>query len=284
MWSLVDYFQDEIQIDIVDIGASNNSNAPPPYQPLVDAGKARIIGFEPNQEECTTLNIEYGKPHQFFPYFIGDGQPATFHETNWVLTGSLFEPNTPLLEKFQNLAELVTPVATHPVSTTKIDDIAEITNIDFFKIDIQGGELAVFQNALKVLSETLVIQTEVEFLELYKGQPLFADVDTFLRSQGFKFHTFDGFGRRAFKPLLVDNNVNQGLRQDLWSDAIYVRDWINLESLSAGKLQKYAIILHDIVRSYDLAHFVLTALDKKTGTDLAKKYLSQLSSQPVIRI
>jgi FkbM family methyltransferase len=276
MWSLADYFAEDLQIDILDIGASNNSEAPP-YQTLVDMGKAKIIGFEPNAEECETLNIEYGKPHQFFPYFIGDGRPATFHETNWLLTGSLFEPNTPLLEKFQNLAELVTPVATHPVSTTKIDDIDEITNVDFFKIDIQGGELAVFQNALKVLSGTLVIQTEVEFLELYKGQPMFSDIDRFLRGQGFQFHTFDGFGQRAFKPLVFDNNINRGLHQHLWSDAIYVRDWMNLDSLSVSKLQKYAILLHDIIRSCDLAHFVLVALDRKTGGELAKKYLRQLS-------
>jgi FkbM family methyltransferase len=277
MWSLADYFSEDLQISILDIGASNN-DAPPPYQPLVDAGKAKIIGFEPNEEECIKLNQEYGKPHQFFPHFVGDGQPATFHETNWLLTGSLFEPNSPLLEKFQNLAELVTPVATHPVSTTKVDDIDEITDVDFFKIDIQGGELAVFQNALKVLSGTLLIQTEVEFLELYKGQPMFADVDIFLRTQGFQFHTFDGFGRRAFKPLVINDNINQGLRQDLWSDAIYVRDWMNLESLSVTKLQKYAVLLHDIVRSYDLAHFVLTALDQKTGSSLAEKYLNQLSA------
>jgi FkbM family methyltransferase len=277
MWSLADYFSEDLQISILDIGASNN-DAPPPYQPLVDAGKAKIIGFEPNEEECIKLNQEYGKPHQFFPHFVGDGQPATFHETNWLLTGSLFEPNSPLLEKFQNLAELVTPVATHPVSTTKVDDIDEITDVDFFKIDIQGGELAVFQNALKVLSGTLLIQTEVEFLELYKGQPMFTDVDIFLRTQGFQFHTFDGFGRRAFKPLVINDNINQGLRQDLWSDAIYVRDWMNLESLSVTKLQKYAVLLHDIVRSYDLAHFVLTALDQKTGSSLAEKYLNQLSA------
>jgi FkbM family methyltransferase len=278
MWSLADYFQEDLQIDILDIGASRNSQEVPPYQTLVDAGQARIIGFEPNEEECATLNQEYGAPHQFFPYFVGDGQPATFHETNWMLTGSLYEPNTPLLEKFQNLAEVVTPVATHPVVTTKVDDIDQITNVDFFKIDIQGGELAVFQNALKILAGTLVIQTEVEFLELYKGQPMFADVDSFLRSQGFQFHTFDGFGSRTFKPLVVNNNLNQGIRQHIWSDAIYVRDWMSLEKLSVDKLQKYALLLHDIIGSHDLAYFVLAALDRKTDGSLAEKYLNQLST------
>jgi FkbM family methyltransferase len=276
MWSLLEYFSEEFQINILDIGASIGGE-PPPYQPLVDAGRAKIIGFEPNVEECERLNREYGEPHRFFPYFVGDGQPGVFHETNWMLTGSLFEPNSPLLEKFQNLAELVTPEAMHPVNTTKVDDIIEIGDVDFFKIDIQGGELAVFQNASRALLGTLLIQTEVEFLELYKGQPMFADVDTFLRSMGFQFHTFAGFGSRAFKPMMVNDDINQGLRQMLWSDAIYVKDWMSLAELDVTKLQKYAVLAHDLLRSYDLAHFVLEALDRKSGSSLASKYLNQLT-------
>lgn len=245
---------------------------------LVDAGRARVLGFEPNPTECERLNREYGKPHQFFPYFVGDGKPATFHETNWVLTGSLYEPNTPLLEKFQNLSELVTPVARHAVNTTRIDDIAGITDVDFVKIDIQGGELAVFQNAGRILSQTLLIQTEVEFLKRYKGQPLFAELDICLRSAGFQFHAFNGFGSRAFKPLVLNGNINQGLRQALWSDALYVRDWIHLENLDAVKLRNYAILARDILESYDLTHLILAALDHKTGSRVATQYLSRLTS------
>ncbi len=129
------------------------------------------------------MNREYGSPNRFFPLFVGDGGPAIFHETNWAPTGSLYEPNTRLLEKFQNLAEVVTPVAQHPVDTTRLDDIAEIGDIDFIKIDVQGSELTVLQNAARVLSTAVLIQTEVEFVEIYKGQPMFADVDTSARQR-----------------------------------------------------------------------------------------------------
>lgn len=279
MWSLIEYFPEEFQITVLDIGAALSER--PPYQSLVEAGRARIFGFEPNPGECERLNREYGEPHRFFPHFVGDGKPATFHDTNWVLTGSLYEPNSPLLEKFQNLSEVVTPVASHPVSTTRIDDLIEVTDVDFIKIDIQGGELAVFQNARRVLAGALLIQTEVEFVELYKGQPLFADVDIFLRSVGFQFHAFNGFGSRAFKPLILNGNINQGLRQALWSDALYVRDWMCLDGLDASKLRNYALIAHDILQSYDLAHFILVALDRKTGNSTASKYLSRLTGGPI---
>jgi hypothetical protein len=84
------------------------------------------MGFEPDAQECGRIDRAYGEPHHFFPHFIGDGNPATFHEINWDLTGSLFPPNTSLLEKFQNLAEVVTPVATHDVSTMRLDALPTI--------------------------------------------------------------------------------------------------------------------------------------------------------------
>jgi FkbM family methyltransferase len=274
MWSLLEFFPENLAIEILDIGAALSER--PPYQPLVDAGRARLTGFEPNAGECERLNREYGKPHRFFPYFVGDGRPAKFHETNWPLTGSLYEPNSPLLGKFQNLAEVVTPVAKHAVSTRRLDDIAEISDVDFFKIDVQGSELAIFRNASRALSTTLLIQTEVEFVELYREQPMFADVDSFLRSRGFQFHTFSGFGGRAFKPLVANQNINMPFRQALWADAIYVRDWMRLEALGEAKLRKYAILAHDLLQSYDLAHLVLVALDSKTAGGLAPAYLKRL--------
>ncbi len=274
MWSLLEFFPEDFQINILDVGAALAEK--PPYQSLVDVGRGRIFGFEPDQQECERLNREYGNPHRFFPFFVGDGRPAIFHETNWALTGSLYEPNSRLLEKFQNLAEVVTPVATHRVNTTRLDDITEIGDIDFIKIDVQGSELSVLKNASRQLSSALLVQTEVEFVELYRGQPMFADVDVFLRAKGFQFHAFNGIGSRAFKPLLVNGNVNSGLRQALWSDALYVRDWMDLEVLSETKLRNYAILAHDVVHSYDLAHLVLSALDNKTGGGLAARYLNRL--------
>lgn len=133
------------------------------------------------------------------------------------------------------------------------------------------------QNGMRTLADTLIVQTEVEFVELYEGQPLFADVDIFLRAQGFQFHTLTGLGSRALKPLAPKDGVNAGFHQYLWSDAIYVRDWMRLEGLSEAKLRNYAILAHDLLKSFDLVHFVLTALDRRTGGDLADEYVLRLT-------
>lgn len=275
MWSLLEFFPVRSQINILDVGAALNES--PPYQSLIDAGVGRLFGFEPDPQACARLNEEYGEPHRFFQCFVGDGRRATFHETNWGPTGSLYAPNSRLLEKFQNLAEVATPVATHAVNTTRLDDVAEIDDVDFLKIDVQGSELSVLQNAMRTMASALVVQVEVEFVELYQGQPMFADVDIFLRQHGFQFHTFHGFGGRAFKPLAPQGAQNAAFRQHLWSDAIYVRDWMHLESLSAVKLRNYAILVHDLLKSYDLAHLVLAALDRSTKSDLAAAYVRRLT-------
>jgi FkbM family methyltransferase len=277
MWSLLEFFPEDFRIGILDIGAALLER--PPYQSLLEAGRCVIHGFEPDMEACDKLARTYGPPHRIFPYFAGNGEAATFHETNWGATGSLFEPNTPVLEKFQNLAELVTPKARHAVMTTRIDDIDEIGDIDLIKIDVQGAELQVLGSARRALSGALVVQAEVEFLEVYKGQPLFGDVDRFLRQAGFQFHTFEGFGSRTFKPMILNQDVNLGMRQLIWSDATYVRDWMQLDALDPMKLRKYAVLAHDVVRSYDLAHMVLAALDQRTGTLLAPRYMQRLAEE-----
>lgn len=279
MWSLTELLPPGFLLNVLDVGASMGEEAS--YQRLVEAGRARVLGFEPDFEQCDALNARYGPPHRFFPYFVGDGGPATFHETNWVYTGSLFEPNLPRLECFNHLAELTRPVATHEIHTTRLDDIDEIGDVDFIKLDIQGAEQSVLASSPRTLDRAVMVQSEVEFVELYKGQPLFADVDTLMRSRGFQFHTFLSFGGRAFRPLLVNGDPNVPMRQVLWGDALYVRDWLDLGALPPAKLQAYAVLAHDLFGAFDLAHRVLAAHDAQTGGTLAADYLARLAREPV---
>jgi len=276
MWSFFEFLSDDSVVTVLDVGAAMLES--PPYQSLVDAKRARLIGFEPDADACTKLNEKFGEPHRFYPYFIGDGEPAIFHETNWGPTGSLFEPNTPLLDKFQLLAELTTVVGEHPVATRRLDDIPEIDDVDFLKIDVQGSELDVMSNGRRVIESTLLIQTEVAFVEYYKGQPMFSDVDAFLRRNGYQFHDFVGIGSRSFKPLMNSRNSSpnpaiRSFRQGIWADVYYVKDWMKLDKLTPQKLKKYAALMHDLVGSYDLAYAALCEHDRQTGGDHAARYL-----------
>jgi FkbM family methyltransferase len=263
------------RLKIVDVGAMSIGEGEEPYSRLMKAVPCEVIGFEPVAAECDKLNREHHEGRSYLPYFIGDGAPHTFHECNFPMTSSLFEPNTPLVTKFQNLEIVMRVVKTYPVETRRLDDIAETVGLDFLKIDVQGGEMLVLRGAAERLKSALVVHTEVEFVPLYKDQPLFADIDAELRAQGFLLHRM-GFTGRTFKPLISNNDANAMMSQWLWGDAVYVRDFMRFETMPPVALLKLAAILHENYGSFDLAAVALEAHDRVAGSRLHPGYLQAL--------
>jgi len=148
--------------------------------------------------------------------------------------------------------------------------------MDYLKIDVQGGELLVFQNATRLLEDCCVIHTEVEFLPMYVDQPLFSEVEIFLRQQGFMFHRFEPLASRVIQPLLLKDDIYHEFVQTFWADAVFVRDFTRLDNLTTNKLIKLACIMHDVYKSWDLVLRALMAHDDLSGTDYAKLYMQIL--------
>jgi len=72
------------------------------------------------------------------------------------MTSSLFEPNTSLLERYNGIAELCRVVSREDVSTATLDSLRdEMGPIDWLKIDVQGGELAVIEGATELLKHVV---------------------------------------------------------------------------------------------------------------------------------
>jgi FkbM family methyltransferase len=263
-------------IKVVDIGA-NPIDGEAPYAPLLATGHAQIVGFEPNLTALDKLNRKKGERETYLPYAIGDGRRHTLRHCQAPGMTSLLQPNPEVLALFHGFSEWGHIVRTEQVDTVRLDDIPETAALDFLKIDIQGAELMVFQNAVERLSNALVIQTEVEFLPMYIGQPLFSDIDQFLRQYGFVLHRFHPLTSRTIKPLIVNKSPYAGLSQVFWADAVFVRDFIHLDPLSAEQLLRFAVILHDCYRSYDLALHLLSEYDRRIKTGLGKSYLEAIT-------
>jgi hypothetical protein len=119
------------RLKIVDVGAMALGNGTEPYAPSMKALPCDVIGFEPVQAECDKLMALAQPGHTYLPYFIGDGSALTFYECNMPMTSSLLEPNTALLDKFQNLENLTRAVKTHAVQTKRLDDILEVRGADY---------------------------------------------------------------------------------------------------------------------------------------------------------
>jgi hypothetical protein len=167
------------------------------------------------------------------------------------------------------------------VPTHRLDDIEQARGADYLKLDVQGAEIDVLRGATEVLKSVLVVQTEVEFVPMYVGQPLFGDVDQALRNAGFLFHRMHATSGRTFVPIVMDNDVNRMGSQALWGVALYVRSFMQLDSLSSRQLAKLALVLHAAIASYDMVHFVLRTLDTRQNTAYSSAYMSKLASAPV---
>jgi FkbM family methyltransferase len=266
-------------VRIIDVGAMMYGKDA--YEPLLAARVARVVGFEPQAAECEKLNAAHAADgHTYLPYFIGDGSTGTFYQTAHAASSSLYEPNTALIENFQTLGEAYRVVSTTPVQTRRLDDIQEARPADLVKLDVQGAELDVIRGGSETIREALVVHSEVEFVPMYKDQPLLADVDRAMRELGFGFHKFYSIAGRAFAPLLAGNDPNRRISQMLWANAVYVRDFTRLAPLTPEQLIKLAMIAHIVYAAVDLAHFALAEYDRRRdakGSALAPAYLASLT-------
>ena len=236
-----------------------------------------IYGFDADADACDEANAEletrqinWNEIH--IPLALGKAvEERTLYVTKAPMCSSLYPPNEPYLKRFAGLPELVNLDFSFEIDTTTLDNFCQeegINEIDFLQIDVQGADLDVLEGSKKILScGTLAIQIEVEFSPLYTNQPLFADVDTFLRKHDFTlFDVSRSYRLRARSP--IRSLVRSG--QLLWGDAFYFRDLIREDMdeklKSPERILKLACIA-DIMNFPDYTLEILEYLTLRYGED-----------------
>lgn len=110
------------------------------------------------------------------------------------------------------------------VPSTTLESFIEQNSIppaDLLWMDIQGAELLALKGMGKYLERVRIIHTEVEFLEIYQGQPLFKEVKTYLNAQGFRLIEFTNLEQYSGDAVFI--NVREA--RTLWQRAsFFVRD------------------------------------------------------------
>ncbi len=274
--SLASLLEIECPINVIDIGA-NPIDGDAPYKPLLDSGLAQVYGFEPNLDALARLNAIKGPNETYFSSAVYDGNQQELRVCLAQGMTSLLEPNANLLNYLHGFPEWGKVEERVSIPTVRLDDINEITIVDYLKIDIQGAELEVFRNGINRLKDCLVIHTEVNFLPMYEGQPLFSEVELYLRELGFIFHKFDPLVSRILQPMTLNNDIRGQLSQVTYADAVFVKDFTKFDQLSSKQLKKIALILNDIYESFDIVLRALMAYDTKTKSNFAEQYLKILS-------
>ncbi len=264
---------------VVDIGA-NPIDGDPPYKRMLDAGLCTLIGFEPQAEALAALNRRKGPRETYLSSAVADGQERTLHVCHARGMTSLLAPDPTQLALFNEFPTFGQVVGRMQVPTRRLDDIEEIAELDFLKIDVQGAELDVFNSGRQKLSKAVVIQTEVSFVALYQGQPPLGAIDVTLRQMGFVPHCFAELKLWPISPLVVDGNLRKPLRQLLEADLVYVRDFSRSDAMDGEQWKHLAMVAHHCYGSADLAlRAVMGASERGTlPADAPANYLKILSA------
>jgi FkbM family methyltransferase len=168
---------------IIDGGANDGGTI---ERLLQDYRAPTIHAFEPIPHLVTHLENRYAGDSRVVIYGMALGaeaKMASFNVLNKLVASSFLTPSA-LKRNYQGDNVDIREVVTVP--QVRLDDVMGMREIDLLKLDLQGYELEALKGGLSMLERTRIITTEVEFVPLYDNQPLFADVDVFIRAQGFR--------------------------------------------------------------------------------------------------
>jgi len=249
---------------LVDVGASGGFA--PNWKPA--AKYLRVIGFEPDEREYKNLASKSEDKIRYLNIALHGLQgEVDFFLTRKQQASSIYRPNRSLVDQFPESSRFDI-LKTVKLKTDTLDHQFQINNIqdaDFLKVDTQGSELAIMQGAKKTIQEQIIgIEVEVEFAMLYEGQPLFTDVDMFLRQQGFQLMDLSSyFWKRSGGELL---GKQRG--QIICADALYMRTKESFElligSIDGQELKKAKILkimaISALYGYFDYAAFIFEGL------------------------
>lgn len=194
-----------------------------------------IYGFDADTNACDEANadleirqINWTEKHIPLALAKSVGE-STIYVTKSVDCSSLYPPNESYIKRLNGFRESLQVDLTVEVETTTLNTFCQaerINEIDFLQIDVQGADLDVLEGAAGILKHSILgVQVEVEFSHLYANQPLFTDIDLYLRKDGFVLFdlvTNNYWCRctRACSPIRSSARAGQLI----WADACYFRD------------------------------------------------------------
>lgn len=237
-------------ITLIDVGASGG------IQPIwhVVEDYIKVIGFEPDINEFENLKKIYNpQKYVFFNTGLLDKKGiSSFYITRKQQVSSIFKPNRSFLDKFPN-SERFDILQEAKIEVNTLDCVLKENDIlggDFMKLDTQGSELLILQGSRDVLRKSIFgVEVEVEFSPMYLNQPLFSDVDKFMREMGFElwalknqYNLFNNSGETDFRnrhhQLIFSDAIYFKSRDVFMSDVNQLHD----KSLKDSAIKKYVIV------------------------------------------
>ncbi|MFH2011564.1 MAG: FkbM family methyltransferase [Pseudomonadota bacterium] len=262
-------------ITMIDIGASGDF----PERFKKAKGLLKVLGFEPDvrafrklqsTESIVYINEALADSDRDIKFFLTRKQECS----------SFYQPNHDFLKQFPDAQRLdvVGEISFHAKQLTmELLTRHGVEDPDFIKLDAQGFELDILRGASAIIDNLIFgIEVEVEFAQLYNNQPLFSDVDIFLRKKGFSLFDLKKyyFKRKAG----INSGIDKG--QLIFADALYFKTYEALMDVMMNQKNDYkkAKIMKAIslCQIYGISDYALYLCEKATDDKLFKLSESML--------
>ena len=203
---------------IVDIGASGGID--PRWSKTTEFYKG--ILFEPDPREFDVLKKNSDNNLIVINSALSDSnKEIEFHLCKKQEVSSVYPPNFNFLNKFADSERFNVEKIIHLNADTLDNQLKKegIDEVDFIKIDTQGYELSILKGSSNCIENIVGLEVEVEFEPLYVGQPLFSEVDNYVKENGFILADLKRYYWKR------KNNKNTGNRkgQIIFGDALYFK-------------------------------------------------------------
>lgn len=203
--------------------------------------QVKLIGFEPDEQECKKLNESAGPNVRHYPValsrkrerrrlFIADHRAAS----------GFYKPYNRYLHRLPESANrrVVDMLLVEAVDLDSFLSERGIAGVDFIKIDTEGAEMDIVAGARKTLQESVLgLSLELMFNRQREEEPLFSEADLAIRQLGFELYDLPVFrsARKSLSPHMFSGNAGPTDNgQITWTQAVYFRD--GYDEIKFGKL------------------------------------------------
>jgi FkbM family methyltransferase len=238
MQSLFSLLKERISqpLTLIDVGAAGG--AIDGWQQFGD--KARVFCFEAREDETADLTASNSHGNiEYVPLALAeDDQGIELNIAAIPTCSSVYTPIKRLYERYPGCA-ILRPVGKERCPSIALDTFLDgrgLNRIHAVKLDTQGYELNILRGGMRALRDCLFAIIEVEFNAIYEGQPLFCDVDRFMRDNGFVLWRLNNLSHYSTGIVSGDqhammigsepgghNLVHFANGQLFWGDAFYVK-------------------------------------------------------------
>ena len=194
---------------IIDVGANEGQFA----EKIIGVfPTAQVHCFEPLEPVFNKLQQHFKANKNITLYNCGLGEK----NEEKIIHSNEYSPSSSMLEMLDlHKTSFDFAVAAEPVKIIlkRLDDVLEKIPVKpmLLKIDVQGYEMQVLKGGENILQLADIVILETTFVPLYKEQPLFADIYTYMVAKGFSY-------AGNIEQLLSPKN-----NQILQADAVFIK-------------------------------------------------------------